>query len=195
MTPRDRRALMLGGAVLLPVLLVMWVGRPAVSKVRALRAEVARERDLLRRELALLAAVPALESSVATLAEEMERAATRLFPGADPLAATAGLGAYVSELARRHRVHVQQGETRPAVPAAGDLVAVEVGLRVQSDLEGALDFLSALERGSRLVEVARLTIERGASARDREPDHETLAIALVVRGYAAAPDTTVGEGQ
>jgi hypothetical protein len=185
MTPRDRRALLLGGAVLAPALLGMWGVRPALTRYQALRAEVVRERDLLSRERALLAAVPALDSAAALLDTAAARAGARLFPGADPLAATAGLGAYVSDVARRHRVHVQQGETRPPASAAGDLVAVEVAIRAQGDLEGTLGFLADLEHGPRLVQVARLGIERTAAARDREPESETLSVTLVVRGYAA----------
>jgi hypothetical protein len=196
MTPRDRRALGIGGAILLPALVLMGGVRPAISRFQALRAEIARERDLLSRERALLSAVRALDSTAGALEQAVAQADERLFAGADPLAATAGLGAYVSELARQHRVHVQQGETRPPAPAPGDLLAVEVGLRAQGDLEGTLAFLLGLERGPRLVEVARLGIERAAGPRDREPEHETLSLTLVVRGYAAAaPDSTNGGGQ
>lgn len=186
MIARDRRALAIGGAILLSLLLVARGVRPAISRVQALRAEISRERDLLARGRALLAGVPALDSTAARLERAVALADDRLFPSADPLAATAGLGAYVSDLARRNGVHVQQGETRPPTAAAGDLVAVEVGLRAQGDLEGALAFLISLERGPRLVEVVRLGIERTAGTRDREPEHETLSLTLVVRGYAAA---------
>jgi hypothetical protein len=196
MTPRDRRALILGGAIVVPVLLTTWGMRPLVGRFQSLRAEVARERDLMIRERDLLAAVPALDSAAAALEQHLDGASDRLFPGSDPLAASAGLSTYLSELAGRHRVLVLQGETRPPVAAAGDLVAVEVGLRAQSDLEGVLALLTALERGARLVEVTRLAIERTAPPREREPEQETLSLTLIVRGYAGAtPSPSVVESR
>jgi len=184
-TPRDRRAVALGLAVVLAALGGVWVVRPYVAALGELRQEIGRERELLAREQALLREAPALDGRLVTLNSALARTGGRLFPGADELAATAALASYVGDVARRQRVWFQQGETRPPVGLAGGLVAIEVGVRAAGDLEGILGLLSELEAGPRLVQVTRLGIERTAGPIGPEPDRETLAIGMVIRGVAA----------
>jgi type II secretory pathway component PulM len=189
MTPRDWRAIAIGSAVVLPALLVMWGVRPYVNRLKGLQREVATQRDLVAREQALIHDRPAPDSTLKALQVHLSDMNERLFPGGDELGATAALATYVTQLARQHGVLVQQGETRPPGVAAGGggLKTIEVGVRAAGDLEGVLEWLAALETGPRLVEVARLGIERaGGASSQRDPERETLAVGLVVRGYTAA---------
>lgn len=62
------------------------------------------------------------------------------------------------------------------------LTALRVELRAESDFQGALDFLDALERGEKVVTVERLDIARVLRAGDE--DRETLAVTATVVGYA-----------
>lgn len=147
MTPRDRRAVFVGLAVVLPALAAVWVVRPYVRALGELRQEIARERELLSRERALLREAPALDERLATLNSALARTSARLFPGTDELAATAALASYVGDAARRHRVLFQQGETRPPVGVPGGLVAIEAGVRGAGDLEGSLACSPNWKRG------------------------------------------------
>jgi Tfp pilus assembly protein PilX len=194
MQSRDRRAVWMGVLVVVPALLGVWGVRPYLDQRRALAQQIASERDLLAREQALIAARPATDIRATDVSARLGQTRDRLFPGQDDLAATAALATYVSDLAHRHAVLVEQGETRPASPAGGGLVAVEVSIRAAGDLEGVLGLLNALENGTRLTRVTRLGIERTAGT-STEPEHETLTIGLVIRGYASTGDgMTRGRG-
>ena len=185
MTSRDRRAISLGAAVVLPVLFVMWGVRPYLRGVRELGREIATQRDLVGPERALLVARPGLDSALAALRASLPRMDARLFPGADELGASAALASYVSDRARQHGVLVQQAETRPASAGPGSLAAIEVSLGATGDLQGILEWLDALERGPRFVEVSRLGIQRTGGGSQQDADRETLAVRVIVRGYCA----------
>ncbi len=185
LTPRDRRALLIGAAVLLPVLLLRGVVPPYVRARAALGERVRTQRDLLARELAVLAQARSLPERRARADVSLAADAPRLLPGADPYAATAELVGYVGETARRSHVLVQDLQSRSAIsptPAAG-LAQIQVELRGQTDFEGVLRVLQALERGAPLVRVDVLAIERtGADPGGRE----TLTLRAAMSGYSAA---------
>jgi hypothetical protein len=58
---------------------------------------------------------------------------------------------------------------------------LRVEIRAESDLQGTLKFLQALERGDKLIRIDRLDISR--VPRD-DKDTETLAIAATIAGFA-----------
>jgi hypothetical protein len=69
------------------------------------------------------------------------------------------------------------------------LRALQVEIRAESDLEGVLTFLQALERGERLVRVERLSITRPESdVEEEEGAAEALRLTATVRGFALAPE-------
>jgi hypothetical protein len=185
---RDRRALRAGAAVLAAALFAQAVVRPYLSERDDLRARIVRERDLLAREDALLAAVAAYPRRLDRAEAALLAAAPRLFPGADLATASAELSSHVAGEAFGQRVFVQQSETRPPEDAGGGIVRLRVELRAMGDLEGILGMLHRLETGPKL-----LTVE-GLSVRPAEPvnpaegaDEEVLALGAVVAGYALAP--------
>jgi hypothetical protein len=185
LTRRDRRALLLGALALGPVLLFRGVAQPYARARAALTERLATERGLLERELTLLAAARRLPERREHLAALLAADARTLFPGGDPLAATAELVGYVGGAARGSRVLVQELQSRGATPVPGGdrLVQLEVEVRGQTDLEGALRLLDALERGPRLVRVDALVLEQ-ATVLSRGP--ETLTLRAVVAAFAAA---------
>jgi len=184
---RDARALRLGALVLVPVLGYGLLARPYWRGRDRLSEAVRVQRDLLVRERALLEdarSYPALGSEVAAAAGRESRL---LFQGPSAPAAGGELVSYVGEAARRNRVLVQELATRPAEVAPGALARLQVELRAQSDLEGVLGFLVALERGPRLVRVEALAVERTeAWAGDAQADRETLTLRAAISGVASA---------
>ncbi len=183
--PRDRRALTLGAAALVPVLLFRGVVQPYVRARAALADRLAAQRGLLERELTVLAGAQRLPERRAHVDRLLAADAPRLLPGGDPLAASAELVGYVGDAARRSHVLVSELQSRGsgAAPGGDGLTRLQVEVRGQTDFEGVLRFLQALERGPRLVRVDAVSIEGGGVAPDAR--RETLTLRAAVSGYAA----------
>jgi len=184
-SPRDRRALALGVMVLVPVLLFRGVVQPYLRARAALAERLVAQRGLLERELSVFAAAQRLPERRARVAGLLAADAPRMLPGGDPLAGSAELVGYVGEAARRSHVLVSELQSRGsgAAPAVDGLAPLQVEVRGQTDFEGVLRFLQALERGSRLVRVEAVSIEGGVVAPDAR--RETLTLRAAVSGYAA----------
>lgn len=182
--PRDRRAVFVGGAVLVPMLAFSLVGKPYLHARRVLAELVHEQQDLLRRELQLVQSGPHLSNDLSAAASSLAHARPRLFPARDPLSATALLVRAVSETARQQRVLVEAVESGPAEYLHNGLMAVQVDMRGRGDLEGLLRWLDALETGPKLLRVEHLTVAQVGSV---VLDAETLTFAASVRGFILAP--------
>ncbi|HEX6941026.1 MAG TPA: type II secretion system protein GspM [Longimicrobiales bacterium] len=178
---RDRRALLAGGVVLAAAL--GWVGavRPYLAAVAELRARLDAERDLLRREQALVARAGDYARLFDEGARRLVEAAPRLFPGDDEGTGSAALARYIREHAVAGGVLLVRMTPLEAVERGG---LVEVGFRVQaeSDLEGLLTMLTTLARGGKLVRADGLRIEAPRGAPPAGP--EVLTAEFVARGLA-----------
>lgn len=193
MGARDRRALFLGLAILVPALLYIWGVKPYRAALSDTRAEIAMKRELLSREMAAISAAqrnPGLQR----VADSAMRAMTpRLFEGRDDVMATAELVSHLGVVAQEHDVLLEAASTRPTSIGEGGVRALHVEIRAESDLWGILGFLRALEGAEKLLRVERLDISRSMGAEDDE-GVEPLAISASIVGYAvpdvgAAPDT------
>lgn len=183
MSTRDRRALTLGAAILLPALFYVWGVKPYAAALTDSRQRLSIERETLARERAAVSAAhrnPALQH-VADSA--MRVTAPRLFAGRDDVMASAELASYLGDVARRHHVWLQDASTRPAATADGGVRTLHVEVRAESDLQGILEFLQALENGGKLVRVDRVDISRQPSRSD-ENGAETLALSATIAGFA-----------
>jgi hypothetical protein len=82
-----------------------------------------------------------------------------------------------------------RGGRGPAAPPLAEGVhPLRVELRAESDFQGVLDFLTALERGDKLVTIERLDVARTLRVGDEE--RETLSITATVVGYALVSPAT-----
>jgi len=183
MNTRDRRAVTYGGIVLLPFLLYIWGVRPYQAALSDARDQLATERAALARERAAILTArknPQLQH-IADSAMRVMR--PRLFEGKDDVMASAELASYLGDVAQRARVWLQDASTRPATPAtqSSGVRTLRVEIRAESDLQGTLKFLQALERGDKLIRIDRLDISR--VPRD-DKGVETLAIAATIAGFA-----------
>ena len=186
--PRDRRAVLVGAAILGPVFAFTLAGRPYLHARAALVEQIHEQQDLLRRELTLVQSVPRLSGDLTDARRALADARPRLFPALDPLGASAILVSAVSEHARRRGVLVEAIESRPAEYLGDGLMAIQVDMRGQGDLEGLLRWLDALETGPRLLRVEQLSVARiGSGAQADSLDVETLSVAATVRGFLLAP--------
>jgi Type II secretion system (T2SS), protein M subtype b len=188
MSPRDRRAVLLGIGILLPGLLYIWAVRPYMTALSDVRDQLATERATLARERAAIATArrnPQLQH----IADSAMRAMRpRLFEGKDDVMASAELASYLGDVARKTRVWLQTANTRPAVSEADGVRTLRVEIRAESDLRGVLTFLQALERGDKLVRVDRLDISR--TPRSNDSDEETLSVAATLAGFAVGDSVT-----
>lgn len=182
---RDQRALLLGLLVAAPVVAYRFGILPYVRILADARNELTVQRDLLLREMRVLDNAPRYPELTNEASAGLQEQTGRLFSGPDRLSATAALVNYVGTEARRHRVLVQQSETRVAQTVGGGVVELQISVRGLSDLHGLLEFFHALEEGPKLVRVDRVSIEGarrvviGAAA-----DEEVLSFSTVVSGYA-----------
>ena len=81
--------------------------------------------------------------------------------------------------------------TRPAVLSPSGVRTLRVEIRAESDLQGVLLFLQALENGAKLVRVERVDVSRQPSRSD-ESSAETLALSATVSGFAIPPEPLPG---
>ncbi|HEY4217923.1 MAG TPA: type II secretion system protein GspM [Gemmatimonadaceae bacterium] len=182
MSAKDRRAIVLGAAVLLPGFLFVWGVRPYRAALSDARDQLASERETLARERAAVATAQRNPQLQHVADSAMRTMTPRLFEGKDDVMASSELASYIGDVARTSRVWLEDAGTRPATPAANGVRTLRVEIRAESDLRGTLTFLRSLESGAKLVRIDRLDISRAPRA--SESDDETLSIAATISGFA-----------
>lgn len=193
LSPSERRTIQRALMVLAPVLVWYVAARPYVAALRDVREQIAIETAALARERAAVE-MAKRNPEVQRLTDAAAQATTpRLFAGRDDVMASAELAAYLGDLADRHKVWMQDATTRPGTTSPAGVRTLRVDIRAESDFEGVLEFLQALEQGAKLVRVERLDISQALSGPGNE-DAETLTIVASLSGYAlpdssAAPPT------
>lgn len=188
-SPRERRALVLGLCIVVPALFIRIAARPYLLALSAVDERLARERELLKRELSVLGEAKWYPGQAEAVEAALLARAPRLFGGTDLLSAAAGLSGYVAARAVEHRVFVQHSEAR-VVPASGEtgLATLELDIQAVGDLEGITGLVFALEGGSKLVSVERLALAGTDRAGLSGDNDGALRLAATVVGYALAPE-------
>jgi type II secretory pathway component PulM len=159
LSPRDRKAVLLGAAVLLPALLWTLALAPYLDALHDRRARLADERRLLARELELLAQARGFPRAFDQGARRILAVAPRLTGGDDDAAAGAAVASYVRRLAQLGGANVTRVDPAPVRDAGGGITALPVAVTGEADLEGLMSFLQMLETGPKLVRVDELKIE------------------------------------
>jgi hypothetical protein len=187
LTSRDRRALRWCAAVVLPALAYAFGVKSYVAALDRIDQQLTSERQLLARELALLAQAPHVPAATHEVRRLAVAATRRFFEGGDAYAATAGLAAYTQSVAEESNVAVRQAEPGEPTKRPDGLVELTLELRAEGDLEGVLDFLRTLEGGERLVRVGRIAIERPPShaVGPAKGGAEVLILGVALHGYTA----------
>lgn len=183
---RDRRAVLVGAVLLAPILGWKLVVRPYTDALREARAQLTRQRELLSRELQLLADAHLYPAELTRSEQALNEIAPRLFAGPDDVTATAALAYYVSDQARKARLVVQQVETHNAEEIGNGVVRLDMSLRAEGDLEGIVLLLRRLESGPKLVRVEQVSVEAGREhtlGTSADVESETLSLAATIRGY------------
>ena len=192
-TGRDRRAILLGLCVIVPALLIV-ASRPYRSALADTREQLATQRDLLARELALLEDLERYPGAYRTADSALARIAPRLFDETDDVLATARLTSYVAGQALTSHILFQEAESRPARRTADGIRSLQIEIRAEGDTEGMLRFLQALERGPKLVTVEQLAITRAERVQEKgRPPITVLSLTARINGFAL-PDSASERG-
>jgi hypothetical protein len=182
---RERKVVLWGAILVVPALLYLYGIKPLRAQYIDQQEQLAFERDALVRERAAIAAAkrnPQLQHIADSL---MQTTSQRLFSGSDDVMASAELGSYLGEVAGKHHFLLTTATTG-AVPKTKSIVrTLSEDIRGESDLQGVLEFLQALEQGPKLVRVSRIDISR--PTRDAD-DIETVLFAATITAYALPPE-------
>ncbi len=196
---RDRRALLLGAWIVVPVLLASLVVRPAVATLLDLRDSIERERMLLGRELRLVSDASRDRELLRITERALNDAAPRLFGGSEPVTASAELARYVRSQATASGLVLEQTETETVfddVPLIGGTSGggpsgtgadtatrpLRVSIRAHGGTVAIVDFLEAMEEGPRLVRVERIGVSRGVTG--GVPERGALTFTATLTGLA-----------
>jgi hypothetical protein len=183
MSPSDRRALIIGAAVIVPSLLFVFGVQPFRAALAGVRGQLVVERENFARERAAVSAAKRNPQMQHVADSAMQAMSPRLFTGRDDVMASAEVASYLGEVARANHVWLQDASTRPATALDGGVRALHVEIRGESDLHGILSFIKSLERGSKFIHVQRIDIS-AQPGRSDQPGTETLALSASVSGYA-----------
>lgn len=183
LSPRDRRALTLGAALGLPVLLFSLVLRPAFASYGETGERTRVQRALLADELALARDVRRYPALLKEAETSLRREAPRLFSDEGGGGPAAAFEEFVADRAEEHRVRLEQSQGREEGDVAEGVLALGAEVQGTGTLAGILGFLRALDTGPKLVHVERIAIERRAGYAD-VPGSTPLSFSATLRGYS-----------
>lgn len=176
---KDRRALLIGSLLLLPPLFWIGVARPWMGAVTETRETVLQEAELLARERALMERGPTLPADLEKARLQLERKEARLLQSGNAALAEAAIASTIEEIARANNSLLLEvrGTARPrGEPEPLGLLPLRLNVRVESDFQGLLGFLHAMESDPLLIRLIGLSMERGEGA--------TMTLTAVIEAYA-----------
>lgn len=205
MADRDRRAILIGLAVIAPAVLYVAAVRPYRTALSDVRAQTEAQRGLLQRELGLLATAKTMPATLNDARTQVFRAEARLVRASNQPLAEAQLTRYLEEQAGGSRVLLQEIRSVQLTrrdQAPNGLRLIRVALTGESDLEGVVRFLHKLEGGTILVSIRQLTLERNEprESANRPQNSRTrvtsplnpegvMQFSAVIEAFASATDT------
>ena len=181
MTPRDRRALIWGGAAVIGAVLVLRVVPWVVRGVAALRAEASERVETVARAQEVLAAASATRDSLARTLGAVIALSPRLVDGVTAAEAQASLSGLVSLAASRHALRVVRLDPLPDSAGDGAFNRVAVHVELEGDVWGLTRFLGAVETADPLLTFPALSVQAVDPA-GRPNAAEQLKIEATVAG-------------
>jgi hypothetical protein len=193
---RDRRALAIGGTLLITLLLYARVAKPYAAQLRATGEAAAAEQTLLARELDLLAHRSDLAARSVRADSILGGEQERLYRGASWTLAEAEVTADVQLIASLSRVVLQDLESS-SIAEDEDIGTIRMEVSGQASLEAILTFLTRLEANPRLTRIAGLMIQPMRSSavpitNDPEMANSTHGFIALVEAFALIRDPGSG---
>ena len=180
---RDRRALILGAAGMIVLVLVIR-GVPAwVMWRRAAQSDAAEIMTRAERTSALVNAFPRALDTLQARRAQVTTMGPALLTDETATGAASNLTALVGELARESAVRLDAVELHVDSSKARGLPLITVNLQATTDIAGLSAFLQGLERGPTLIAVRRLGVHpQNADATGDQA--EMLSVQISVEGLA-----------
>ena len=182
MTGRDRRALVLGGAVVTGALLVLRVVPWGVRSVLGAEAGVRERATLLARARADLADAGVLRDSAVQLGQALVSLAPKILSGNSEADAIADLSGRVNLAVTSHQAKLERVDPLPDSLRAGRLRRVALRAAFECDVRGLAGVLDALEFGKVALSLRELRVTAvDAGSADKVP--EVLRVEMTVAGW------------
>jgi precorrin-6x reductase len=183
-TPRDRRALAAGAAVVAVAALCLRVlpaiGSNAMERWRRVEAASL----LLARTDAELTQASRLEDSASVVKAAFAELAPKLLAGRNEADAASDLAARIGRECTLRRVRLERTEVVRDTARAGMVARTTVAAQVEGDMRGIAGLLAGLGSGSPVVLAHRIRLVAGTAGSSGGP--ERLRLELVVQGWYLA---------
>ena len=205
LSPRDRKAILVGLAVILPALGWIGVVRPYLEALGQVRDRVEAEKELLARELALLEKGPLLPEAIREAESEAARFEDRMLRAASGVMAEGEFTRFLERAAFESRVLLEQirsGELARGEDPPPGLSVVRLHLSGESDLEGVMAFLASMEGSHLLLRVRGLALDpetARAASNGQEGSRQSsptgvVKFQVIVDGFARLKEAGSGGG-
>lgn len=192
MSPRDRKALLVGGSVVALSWLSLRAAPAAVLEIRRAEAELAQRADLVVRARERVDALGPLADSIAALESVAEALPKLLLAGGDLETASVDLMRRVGEIVERH-ARFESFDERAAGIRSGPLQMLTLRVRVETDLTGLVGFLEDVAGDSALsVEALQVSIRDPHAPAQRI---ERLTAMLRIGGWYLADEAGFDGGE
>ncbi len=193
MTERDRRALILGGSLVIGAVLVLrvlpWGMRSALAAEVGLRQRAA----LLARARADLAEASVLRDSAVQVSHALVGLAPKILSGNSVAEAVADLSGRVNLAASRNQAKLERVDPQTDSTVAGRLRRVALRAAFECDIRGLVGMLQALTFGRAALAVRELRVTAvDAGSADKNP--EVLRVEMTVAGWYLE-DRETGSGK
>ncbi len=182
MTSRDRRAVLVGGAIVLGAVLGLRVVPWAASASLAARRGLDMQATLLARASAELDALPRLRDSAEVLTRALVALAPQLLDGANDVEASADLAARLNHAAAHAPARLDRLDPLPDSATAGRLARTRLRASLETDVRGLVALLRTLDAGDGLLGIEQLDV-RSADPVAPERRPEILRVEIVVMGW------------
>ncbi len=180
MPRRDRRALVLGLAIVAVALAVVRIVPGLVRTAAVLRERAATARSAVQSAREAIAAGPTMRESLAVRGQRLAGWAPRLLGGSSTAEAQAELAAWLSGSAAVHNVRVLRQDVG-ADSSVSLFQRLTQRVEAEGDISGVVGWLGAIESDQRLAQVASMRVnalDPAASGAER------LHVELVIHAWA-----------
>jgi len=181
-TPRDRRALLLGGIAIAGAVLGLRVVPWGVRRVIAVNATLHERATLLARTREEIASLPLLRDSAAVLSQALVALAPQVLSGATPAEAGADLSGRMNLVAARAPAKLERLDPLPDSSSTGRLGRVRVHAALETDVRGLIALIRAIDAADEVLTLDELRVEaREPGSVQRGP--EILTVEITVSGW------------
>jgi type II secretory pathway component PulM len=188
-TPRDRRALLVGGIAIAGAVLGLRVLPSAVRRATDAHAMLRERATLLAHTREEMADLPRLRDSAAVLSQALLALAPQVLSGSTPTEAGADLSGRMNLAASRAPAKVERLDPLPDSSGDGRLGRVRVHAALETDVRGLIALIRAIDGGDEVLKLDELRVEAPEPGTvQRGP--EILKVEITVSGWYIRPRST-----